>query len=377
MSAGWRVAVATVLLALGAVVLLVPGAEPVERDWFVGWYPEDPELESAARRRWAIGRTEAALAEALDRVDARERARAARRGASPGLSFRMDPAIPAPLRSEIERAARDEIAAAGHGAPRHPVVVVAAMADDSRTSRYMRWVVLPEEAADPCVVLFRFSPASIATERLAVTDRALGTCAFYAAFGTPGSRMSAWLRSTGLRSAGFLLPPAAIADDTARIAISRTTSGSTSLGLRACAVGRAAACRGLFSPERDRLRSLRWDALSWSPPPIVETDEVAAFSSTILSSEFSRVTYGLLSAMATAVGPAQFESVWRSAQPPDEAFQAQMGEPIEAWLQRHVAARIEPYHAGAMPPASRVLAVIALIAAASAAGIGWAPRRVS
>lgn len=377
MSSGRRVAVATLLFAVSAVVLLVPGAAPVERDRFMGWYPEDPELETAARRRWAIGRTEAALEEALDRVDARERARAARRGAGPGLTFRMDPAIPAALRSEIEVAARDEIAAAGPGAPRHPVVVAAALADDRRPSRYLRWVVLPGQSAEPCVVLLRFSPAAVLTERLEVTDRVLGSCAFYAAFGAPGAGMSAWLLSTGLRSAGYLQPPAAIAEDTTRIAIPRTASGTISLGLWACAAGRADACRGIFSPERDGIRSLRWDALSLSPPQMIETDEVAVFSSTSLSSAFSPVSYGLLAAMATAIGPAQFESVWRSTEPPEEAFQSQMGEPIEAWLGRHVAARIEPYHAGAMPPVSRTLAVIALIVGAGAAGIGWAPRRVS
>ena len=377
MSAGWRVAVAAALFALGAIVLLVPPADPAGRDWLASLYRDHPELWSAVRRVRAITRVETALEDAVARVDARERARTARQGAGPGLTFRMAAAIPAPLRAEIERAAREEIATAGPGALRHPVVVVAALAEDPRPSRYLRWVVLPDEPTDPCVVIFRFSPAAIGTERPAVTDRVLGTCAFYAAFGAPGAGMSAWLRSTSQRTAGYLLPPAAIADDTARIVISRTSSGATSLPVRACAVGRAEACRRLFSPEQDRAGFASWDPYYWSPPRVVEVEEVAVFTSTSLSSEYSRVSSGLLAAMVTAVGPAQFASIWRSAQPPEEAFQSQMGEPIEAWVQRHVAARIEPYHAGALPPGSRTLAVIVLIVGASAAGIGWAPRRVS
>ena len=85
--------------------------------------------------------------------------------------------------------------------------------------------MLPERPGDACVVVFRLPTAQRTSFTPAATQRLLGTCAFYAAFGQPGEGTQRWLAETRGVSARYLVRPSAFADDTTRMKLGVTYGG--------------------------------------------------------------------------------------------------------------------------------------------------------
>ena len=377
MTPAWKGGLGTLALALLLVALLTPSAEQGPRwPWFEEEYLSDPELLRAARFHNASRQQDAALTWAWRRVDTRERAQAASRNATPGLTLRFDPAVPPQLRADVERTVAAEVAMLGAGAPRHPVVVLSVVDPEDRSGRYNRATVLPADVHAPCAVVLRFSGEGLQAAHIPVTDRVLGTCAFHAAFGAPGRGMNAWLLATNMAAASYLVAPSAIAGDTAPLLFGRARSIDAFAAL-ACIAGRAEGCARPFSSDTAAAALVRDPWTAAYRRPIVDSRDVAMHTSTSMTERDSRISDGLLSALATSLGPERFTRIWGSDRAPQEEFAAQEGRPLTEWTGEYFRSQAAPYHAGPMLPSERSLLVFALAIAAAMAALGWSRREIS
>jgi hypothetical protein len=370
-----RPIVVSVLLAIGFFALLVPAASP-ETDWFGQVYASRPALLASLRKQDAAGRALGAVEDAWRRQEVRERAGAVRAPATPGVTFQIDAALSAAQRRDIETLAQEEIAEDSRGAPRHRVAVVAEIDPSLRSARYERSVVLPLDSAAPCTIVLRLPAVRGVHPVRTPTDRLLGTCGFYAAFGAPGAGMQQWLLETNLLRAGYLRPPAAVAGDTARIEQPRGYFDRVS-EFEACRAGRLAGCATVFTPTA--LVGTRMQRFAFQAPvrELAPTPELRSYSSTILSAETAPITSGLLGALADSLGASRFATIWRSALPPDQAYARETGRPIAAWVRGHLASRTTPYQAGPGIPAMQALFGLAVAVIAALVAIWRSPRVMS
>ena len=352
-----------VAAAAALFALLVPTARDDE-DWWSGFHRNDPALREALRLRQDRRSEALALRDAWERVDSRERARAVRLAPGSRLAFVIDPRVPARARANIDSVARAELGAVGATTPRHPIAIVAMVDADDRHPRYSRAVVLPDTPADPCVIVLRIPARSARDITLSAADRLLGTCAFYAAYGTPGVGTASWLLATNARTAAYLQLPAALAGDTTLVSVG-FRAGRLSLDLRGCRAGRDARCSELFTPDAAALIDWRLSLLGLRARDAIRpTPDVALLSPTTFNEFGTVVSYGLLAALATQLGPDRFSSLWQG-DGPVVAYERQEGRPVSAWVAGYVASRVQPVHAGpGLPPL--LLAVSLLVVAAAA-----------
>jgi len=377
-SSGFRWIAFPILLAMALAVMLVP-SPGVEGDWYERAYADQPVALATIRKREALQRALTALEDATARVSAREQALGAAGPATPGITFRLDPRLTAGQRGDIMEIVRGEVDAVAPAGPAHRLVVVASVVPKPGLgmwgARYDRAVVLPTDATSPCAVVLRIPDFPNGAHMRSATDRLLGTCAFYAAFGAPGAGMHEWLLATNLRRAGFLQTPSALVGDTARVGGERYRTFRPD-EFEACRAGRAEGCAEVFSPSGAATGST--DRIGRSAVRgQVETPELRIFSPTTLGSEYAFVTGGLLAALADSVGTARFAELWRSPFPPPQAYERQSGRPLTAWVEAHLATRMPAYHAGAAIPPLQTLLALGLVALAILVAIWRSPRVLS
>lgn len=174
---------------------------------------------------------------------------------------------------------------------------------------------------------------------------ALGPCAFYTAFGLPGTGVEQWLRDQNYATASFahwMEPPARVRrlayEDLSEVssstglwdALRLASSGAYEMGIlnlqaRACAHGRASQCREVLrSPFRDIRPPLRGLAIArqwwWA-----REDLGGSFLSELVRLE----------------GRDAFARFWQSGLPVDRAFQEAFGEPMETWTSRWLLSNID------------------------------------
>lgn len=377
-SSGFRFVALPTLVALALAVLLVPSPRP-DRDWYELAYADQPSTLAVLRKREALQRALTRVEDVTQRVEARERAQRAVAPATAGVTFDLDPRLTEGQRREIMEQVRSEVSASAPGAPRYRLVVIGYV--DPRGewgARYERAVVLPTDATQACTVVLRIPNALGGAFVRYATDRLLGTCAFYAAFGAPGAGVQQWLLDTNLRRAGFLQPPSALIGDTSRTVIERYNAIDRS-EYEACRAGQAEGCAAVFSPtDAPNARLAGFGLRSrGGTRSLVETPELRIFYPTSLGSESAFVAGGLLAALADSVGAARFTEIWQSPLSPAEAFERQSGRPLTAWVRSHLATRMEPYHAGPAIPRLQALLAFGLALLSTGVAIALTPRVMS
>ena len=112
--------------------------------------------------------------------------------------------------------------------------------------------MLPTEPSGACTIVLRYPPLHQRTIGVSATDRLLGTCGFFAAFGEPGAGMRRWLLETNMSKAGFLQPPAAASERVTDLTLQWYNVFDGDIEFHACRAGRATACG---STSADRLRA--------------------------------------------------------------------------------------------------------------------------
>ena len=363
--------------ALALVALLVPPAQP-PFSWYERAYADQPAVLAALLKRQSLRRGRDELEMAWRHIDLRERAHDLRVSAVRGLTFRFAPDLPAGPRASVERAVRGELAALGDGAPHHAIAVSAYMDPVGGRGIYSRSVVLPSDPTGPCTIVIGFFTRGATEATIPATDRVLGTCAFHAAFGAPGAGMQAWLLATNLRRAGYLQPPAAIVGHTATLRPRDLSLGENGEFL-ACRAGRLDGCGAIFDAtdvgEFAGFPPDWWD--EYVRRDLAPTPEIHTYSSTSLSFEAAPLFTGLLGALADSLGRERFANIWRSASSPAVEYERQAGRPISAWVQRHLATRMAPYHAGPGVPMFQTMLALVLVAVATAIAISRTRREMS
>ncbi len=264
-----------------------------------------------------------------------------------GLTVVSDPAIPAATRRVFEEAVRAELDAIGATVPRHPIVL---RIESDTTSivgfHYRTGIVLPATADGACGVFITVPSRQRRAPTISAWDRVLGTCAFFAAYGTPGPGMRDWLLRTRATAAEYLTPPPAIAGAPQVVAIA---PWRREYELAACRAGVAAWCEELI--ERRGLRPLTMieSALGDS---IVAAPNVAIRTNGLLAGERSVVNGGLLTALAKELGDRRFAMLWTSDEGPSTTYAALEGLPLSTWVNEHVAEHVAPYRRSALPPSA-------------------------
>ena len=368
----------TLLAAIAAFSLMVP--KRVNDSDFT---------DDARARRRAFVEYEAARDQAIALHELRTRAEVraiaeALPTVSPQLPLvRIDPRIPSEVATRVRDRFMDEWHDASANAPRYPVALVVLLDTVERGARLTRTIALPEGPGAPCAVVVSVSRVNFHRLGLAGSERFLGPCGFFAAFGAPGSEVASWLRSTRLASARYLVAPWSITRDSGRIDMRAGFSFNYGFGgsieMVACRAGRVSACANLLSPDRRALppmestRPALWDELAnYEPGTEVDTYGFRGYAG-------GRGVYqrGLLAALAKALGSERFGEIWRGPNSLAESYESEAGRPLTAWVADHLAQRTLPVHAGpGLPPVPAALGT-ALTLIALGLGLRFAPRRVS
>jgi len=329
-------------LAFAITFALKPDPSALERERYF-WLEGDQSARAQLSRRFSTARRESGqLGEAEQRAMAAE---LAPDSAPSGLTMRIAADLPTRVREAIETGVRAELAMLGVSAPAHPVVVIATSDKETMEPRYRRAVVLPQRSTAPCTVVLHVPPRQYGHFRLSSMERVLGTCAFFAAYGTPSEGMRQWLRSTQLRRAAYLTPPVSELEDSTRY---RVAGGRLSeyLGLRGCQAGRAQLCDEYVTPrdstiaQYERAYRLAYFFQDNEPSPVVEAyhNHVVMFDPA-RANERRRITDGFLSSLASAVGPARFSAIWKSDEPVQGYARAE-GQPLAAWASSFVRSHV-------------------------------------
>ena len=180
----------TLLAAIAAFSLMVP--KRVNDSDFT---------DDARARRRAFVEYEAARDQAIALKELRTRAEVrALAVALPTVSptiplVRIDPRIPSEVATRVRDRYMDEWHDASANAPRYPVALVVLLDTVERGARLTRTIALPEGPGAPCAVVVSVSRVNFHRLGLAGSERFLGPCGFFAAFGAPGSEVAAWLSS--------------------------------------------------------------------------------------------------------------------------------------------------------------------------------------
>jgi hypothetical protein len=205
----------------------------------------------------------------------------------------------------------------------------------------------------------------------------LGACRLFAAYGTPGARIHAWLEASSL---GFArVPVATFAADYARTAqppiegasrlfgLSRPRVPDESLTVQACLAGRPAACEravtdpALIAPSRP--------AEAW----LLAMTPASGFDSYHGAPPFGVLDDALLYEWEARYGSDAFTRFWTSSERVPQAFDAAFGEPLGEWVREWVGQHVGLYRAGPSLPWRSVWASVLVLAGlaggATAAGM--------
>lgn len=374
----WAGLLAGVSIAL--ILVIRPLDHAPSEPWWEREWRSHPEVLATGRARRAAIADEERLKELWLRAHARAVASSSALRVDQPFTVLASNTVPPVVRARLDSIARAELRATGEAAPRHRVVV-AIEVDSTLTVGwpYLRIIVLPQQPGDPCTVIMRVSRTKSTQFGLHPEDRLLGTCAFYAAFGTPGAGTDAWLRETRQGSVAFLQTPAGQAADTGMIDASAYRR-DWPLHLRSCRAGQFAGCAAAISPSaanrqpfdiRYRYYFEEVSTPDWSP-----TEVIVRWPGSLTSS-LSSVSYGLTAALAKDLGPERFGTLWRSDRGIEQEFERQEGRPLASWVGEYVLRRMEPYDPGPGLPAVQVAFALAILTAAGAVAFLRSPRHMS
>jgi hypothetical protein len=363
----WSVACILGCLLIG-VALLPPQPDD---DPFYRWRPEWTIQERGLQERAAAARLHSLkLWMAYRSARATEIARrefgvtSAHAPATAGVTIWYDTDVPQAVRTDVSRriAAEDSARGSWRAKGRVGVLVLTDTATkiDGVT---MPWgynsgltvstSVLPisGETGGRCVAVVRIGHLALSGTRIPAERRLLDACAFYDAFGAPGTQVAAWLATERFAYARELsfAPP-----DSAELKAARwgyNDFAYTDENFSRCAADDAAGCLAtLHAPIAD-FNWYYWPDASVSSPAGAQeiTQRARGFRAT------------LLDAMVRDIGPDRFLRVWQSPRAIDEAYLDATGEPLAAWVHRRAVAISGPYHIGPLPTAtSAILTLIAL-----------------
>jgi hypothetical protein len=371
-------------LLAGISVALVLVIRPLEsgpsEPWSEREWRSHPEVLAALRARRAALVEEERLQQLWIRAHARAVASASALRADQPFTVLASNSVPPVVRSRFDSIARAELRASGAPTPRHRVVLAIELDSTLRVGwPYQRIVVLPQRPDDPCTVIMRVSRTKSREFGLHAEDRLLGTCAFYAAFGTPGTGTATWLRETRQGSVAFLETPPGQAADTGMIDASAYRR-EWPLHLRGCRAGRLDGCAAAISPTAANAQPFdlryqyyfeEYSSQDWSP-----TDVDVNWPGSLANS-LSAVSYGLTAALAKELGPERFGTLWRSERGIEQEFERQEGRLLAAWTGEYVLTRMKPYNPGPGLPTVQVAFALAIITAAAVLAFLRAPRQMS
>lgn len=358
-----RLSLGGALVAIGVATLLVPRERGDARRW------EGAQLD--AYDRWYFARRESAAYRRIqERAVIRELAQTLRAVPVQTPLVRFDPRVPAGAADQLRATIASELSAANANPPRHALAVIVVVDTGRLVLGYRRAVVLPGRGEEPCTVVLTVALTHAATLTLSPTDRLLGTCAFYAAYGAPGAATAAWLRESRAASAQFLQLPSGYTGSMRRRQLDAGFTAEAS-----CRAGRREACLTLFAPSRG--------------VPIFEDQTPAeSLESTAVPGTQSYWTLwylpeeyllqpGMLGALASELGPQHFGELWRSDRTIADSYRARAGRPFEEWLYEYIAARTLPYSAGPGIGALAWILASGLVVLAVAATLRRTPRVIS
>lgn len=372
MKSSWR----TIALSAAAALVLAFAVMPRSRPTFRPW----GELTGLSEQ-WRSAEADYYLLQTItSRAEAREVARALPAVRPGDAIFRFEAPLPAAAAARIEKSLREELAVIAPNGTAYPIAVVARVDSAALGGLYRRTVVLPDSPDEPCVVVFGVSPQNLRYPGVLATDRLLGTCGFYAAFGAPGRGMAEWMRGTNLALAAFYQRPSALGDGVERIEV-RHLADATTRALAACAASRPGACAAALESPR-----VPWEEVwPWRRPTkaLYERTPSAVPGVVTFTREYSGSTEsawlraGLLSDLAGELGAERFAALWRDERVPTETFEAREGRAFDDWVRDRVVARVEPYAPGPGVAGVPLALALALAGAAAFAGIRYAKREMS
>lgn len=362
----------TVLVSMAFAYALVPTAR-------VDWRPRSDNVSLRSEAWQTSARDLQVLKEIRLRAVSKALARALPLARSGDATFRFEAPLTAPSAARIERVMRVELDVVAPGGAAYPVAVIANADSGALITTYLRTVVLPEATGQPCVVVFSASPRNLTWPGVPATDRLLGTCGFYAAFGEPGAANKRWLIETQFRAAVHLQRPAALAADTT-LADHQFFARTGKSDVLACQLGRADACLALLTPLPLQLEEANpWWRPSREMFDLARTAVPAteSFSHDDASRGSSWIEAGLLAELAAELGAERFGQLWRDQRPLPESYAALEGRPLEAWIQRYVSRRVVPFVPGSGLLSLPLGLAIALALFSTFVGIRFARREMS
>lgn len=340
------------------------------------------ELARARRAAWldyARSRGEAlALRELTKRAEVRVLADALPPVAAGSPLVRIDGLVPAAVAARVRDRFASEIRAASAGPSRHPLALIVTVDSAIGNAVFQHTIALPERAGAPCTIVV--SATLVRMNRLGTDGpwNLLGTCAFYAAFGAPGTAVDAWLRSTRFASARYLRSPSSLDGETSGIDLSSSFALYYRDGFQmaSCRAGRTASCAAFLSPDPRAVPP-------FEPEPAL-LDELASFEPGTEVGSFYRfegarwnAQGGLLSALVSDLGSERFGELWRGPNTLAESYAAEAGRPLTDLVSDYVSRLTLPYRAGpGLPPVPAALGT-ALILLALLIALRYAPRRAT
>ena len=241
-----------------------------------------------------------------------------------------------------------------------------AVADLNRGGNYLRAVVLPANAGEPCiVVLVLAARGQLDRVQPQPRDRMLGTCGFYARFGPPGPGVTAWLRRTdGVYARG----------DVAEAEVVERREAIDYRNVRESPLAASCAARRLESCER------LWESgESWAARQIDTTALAAPVRHVLRMTPWSTYFYPgtNLAELRRLMGDARFALLWQHEQEPAAAYEALEGRSIGEVAYQMLMQSVKAHEPG--PLRAGLPLVLGLVVGAVAAlwGIARAPRERS
>lgn len=198
-------------------------------------------------------------------------------------------------------------------------------------------------------VLTQSHPAPT-TELATLLRNGLGTCAYFAAFGTPGHELARWLISRHYDLALYPWQLAAPPESTrAGSLLDYDKPWFWSFVYRyqpdavGCMAGRRSACgRTVLAPgSGDPVPVVSTEQNWWKPPSLAGADRYFAD-------------------LVAAIGPERFGRFWNSELAPDTALAAAAHMPVGDWTRRWQATIVPPIRLGPAPPLGATLLAILL-----------------
>jgi len=350
-------------IAAGISYLLIVPDFMTELERVAYWRSSIPEIAAEEVILEARKDTMRALHAARERLVALEVARSLPISAR-SYVFTADPAL-IPVTSEaFDQRARRELAAIGDSLE-HPVRVHL-VHDTSMIGGYRRIVVLPRDASEPCSVVVLLSDARLRDALPHSDDRLIGTCGFYAAFGTPGPGMKRWLLETrGVMAVADIEMPSRYNGPKHYL-----TSGEVVIApeAAACVAGNDSAC----------VRA--WDGSTWVRRMANQDSSFReATRGTVRSFSYSaqNVPGRNLGDLRGAMSDVNFRRLWRSTDEPAVAFKAIEGRSIASFVRERLLMEVEPHRPGPLHATLPFALGVAIAAGAATLAIRFTKRQRS